>query len=155
MLNFLFGRAFWSTVIRTAVFLPMVGIVTFLLAPIFGAAEDVAAIKQTSALLLGVHLILSLIFGAWVGWGLAYWRFKERPIKRGWFTVFPVATGLFFGPLAFWSLLESLLAVESVDASEKTAAMIFGAVTMPAAAFLTSLFWRYAPTMTAMRRSEE
>lgn len=152
MLNFLFGRTFWPTVIRAALFLPLLGVITFPLALVFTSSEEIAALQNTSAATWTIQTISSLIFGAWVGWGVAYWRFEVRPIGKGWFAIFPLITGSVLGPLVFWSLTESAPMREQIDASEKTAAMIFGAVTMPFMALVTSAFWRYALNLTALKR---
>lgn len=150
LMNRLLGKTFWSTVIRSALFFPILTVVMLPLTLQFGSAEEVAEIKRLGVPYLAMSLISGALFGSWVGWGLAYWRYQNRPLKRGVFSLYPLATGLIVFPWMMWTLLDE--APMSITADERLAAMIFATVVGPPMALLMATFWRYAPQFTALRK---
>ncbi len=151
MLNFVFGRTFWSTVIRPAMFFPLLTMFMLPLVLIFGNSEEIGELRTISIMMWGVTLVWGFLFGSWVGWGFAYWRFNERPVGPGMFARYPLVTGLFHG-VVYWVLAEEYSKIHPDEVGVHLTAIIFGLIVGPPMALLISTFWRYAPQFTALRK---
>ena len=118
---------------------------------VFGTAEEIAELRSVSLMMWAIFLVWGSLFGSWVGWGFAYWRFDERPVRPGMFAKYPLMTGLFTGAV-YWALTEEYSKFHPEEVGVQLTAVIFGLIFGPPMALLMSAFWRYAPQFTAMRK---
>ena len=143
-----FGATFWSTVLRPGLIYFLLSLVMVLIDALSGEnallRDFIADNGEVKYFAVASLIPFYAIPPMWVGWGVAYRRFNERPIRAGWFAAFPIFTGLIVGPLSMFSL-GSVSSIEPMATGELIASMTFGAIVLPPMAFLIAIFFRFAP----------
>lgn len=145
------GRTFWSTVARVYFLFPVLAAVGFLIKS--------ALVPSSPTIVDWVSLPLSLtmagpLLGA--GWGLAFWRYDERPVPDSWFLKMPVLSGLLMVPTMVMFVYMLSLETPSIQpnpvATDYLAAGIVGLVGGPISSIIFALFWRYMPQRIGLRK---
>lgn len=107
MVDLIFGRTFWSMILRFAL-LPMIAsALSFFFLLIFKREADETTV-QLSYLQIAAIMPWSIVAWTWFGWGLAFWRFDRSEIPVRSFVAYPMLTGLSVIPV-FWVLVSRAL----------------------------------------------
>ena len=139
--------------IITVLALPLI-----ILLPADETSNELYKIDLVGIILLGaLGVVGNAILGSWIGWGVAHWRFRERPAGVWPFWLWPAVTGalLYGGMMLSLMLLIGSIGDESVSSGEKVLGVVFATACGPFLGMFGAAIFRYALHVTALGSGRE